>query len=40
VASGGKNAGGENEGKPRDIIENKWRQNVSLSPSRDIDENK
>jgi hypothetical protein len=34
-----KNAGGKYEGKSRDVIENKWWQNVGKMPSRDVDEN-
>jgi hypothetical protein len=40
VARRAKNAGGENEGGLGDVIENKCRQNVRLSVSRDVDENK
>jgi hypothetical protein len=35
-----KNAGGKNEGKYHDVIENTWRKNISLWACHDVDENK
>ena len=38
VAVRQKNAGGENEGKSGDVVENTWRKNVRKRLSRDVDE--
>jgi hypothetical protein len=35
-----KNAGGKNEGKSHDVVENTCRKNVSFTVCHDVDENK